>query len=251
MRKWLLISFAAAFLITGCGNDPTPQEGSGFNIDPNGQTDTGNVETDTEDTNDEDTFVPPPDITDDPGAETGASCDVNADCEDGTCLDGEDFPRGFCSSECDTTFDCATDTICLEHDDSNFCAPECDSAADCRAGYACVETDEGLSACGPIPDEPETGGAPDGAPCEGDDDCAGGSCIDGDGWVDGYCTTTQCEDRTDCARGEDDNLDNRCYRSRQGPFCVRMCGSDSDCREGYECFPVNGGRGFLRSITVG
>lgn len=239
MRKWLLIGFAASLLAAGCGNsDGTSGEANGFDIDRNSPgNDAGSVDTG-EDTEQVDTS--------DPGAAVGAACDAAEECEGERCLDSEDFPRGYCTTDsCRTSSDCPDASVCLSAADETFCAAECADDADCRAGYQCISTADGAAGCGPITEDVTVDGAADGEPCESDDDCEGGSCIDSEGWQDGYCTTTQCEDRTDCARGEnDEEFDNRCYRSRQGPFCVRMCAEDSDCREGYECYPVGRDEGF-------
>jgi hypothetical protein len=241
MRKWVLIGFAAALIAAGCGNDnDTPGGGAGFDIDRNSPgNDAGVEDTQEEEVEEvEDTF--------DPGAPVGAACDSPDDCNRERCLDTEEFPRGYCTTaSCDRASDCPGDAVCLTTTNEKFCAAACTEDADCRAGYECLPSPDAMgSGCGPISDAPPDGAA-DGEPCEADSDCAGGTCIRGDGWRDGYCTTTQCQDRTDCARGEDDSeFDNRCYRSQQGPFCVRMCGSDGDCRDGYECYPVGRNEGF-------
>ncbi|MGM0558898.1 MAG: hypothetical protein ACQEVA_21095 [Myxococcota bacterium] len=239
MRKWLLIGFAAALLAAGCGNnDGTPGGGSGFDIDRNSPgSDAGTSDVD-EDTDEADTTAP--------GAAVGVACDAPSECEGARCLDSEDFPRGYCTTDsCETSSDCPDASVCMNAAEETFCAAECTSDADCRAGYQCLANEAGEGGCGPITEDIAVDGSADGEACESDADCAGGTCITGEGWADGYCTTTQCEDRTDCARGEGgDQFDNRCYRSRQGPFCVRMCDSNADCRDGYECYPVNGGDGF-------
>jgi hypothetical protein len=87
-------------------------------------------------------------------------------------------------------------------------------------------------------------GAPDGEACGSDADCAGGTCIVSEGWPDGYCTTVGCAQRTDCARGEGDSVDNRCLRGRTADesICVRMCDSPDDCRKGYACSPLGNGQ---------
>jgi hypothetical protein len=95
-----------------------------------------------------------------------------------------------------------------------------------------------------MPPPPPTGRV-DGEPCTRGSDCAGGTCISAaDGWPDGYCTTTRCQSRDDCARGEDDSADNRCLRGRtaDSSICVRMCEQQSDCREGYACSPLGNGQ---------
>lgn len=94
-----------------------------------------------------------------------------------------------------------------------------------------------------LPVEPPPA-SPDGEACASDADCAGGTCILDEAWVGGYCTTTGCEQRTDCARGEADAFDNRCLRGRTAAesICVRMCDSADDCREGYACTPLGNGQ---------
>jgi hypothetical protein len=87
------------------------------------------------------------------------------------------------------------------------------------------------------PDEvPVLTGAVDGEACTSNLDCRGGTCIDGPDWPDGYCTTLGCGSFADCAS---DGEDNRCFQGSGGQnFCVRMCRSNDDCREGYVCYPI-------------
>ena len=129
----------------------------------------------------------------------------------------------------------STDAQCFDDD---FCARECeDSEEDCRPGYACLD---GL--CLP---EPEPTGQVDGAPCDADDQCRGGTCLQDPEWPNGYCTTLACENFMDCAS---DGEDNRCLlQAQQGGtnFCVRICESGRDCRDdGYICQAIGGGVGF-------
>jgi hypothetical protein len=73
------------------------------------------------------------------------------------------------------------------------------------------------------------------------------------------CDATQtddlaCSDDELCALGGDDStaaLEGRCVaRSSEVRFCMRTCGSDGDCRDGYECRDLarmkqNGGQPLL------
>ncbi len=93
--------------------------------------------------------------------------------------------------------------------------------------------------------EPEpTGPVVDGEACESDGDCLGDLCLNGNDWPDGYCTTVACENYQDCANETDENA---CLLNPQGDnLCVRLCdpNASGDCREGYQCQPLEGGEGW-------
>jgi hypothetical protein len=106
---------------------------------------------------------------------------------------------------------------------------ECESDDDCSLGDACVD-DAGLRLCQPAI------GAADGEACDSGAECQGGACIGQ--FPGGYCTSTPCTDFTDCARLGNEN---RCLQNPRGDnFCVRICTSDDDCREGYACETFGG-----------
>lgn len=170
-------------------------------------------------------------------AAPGEACDDDLDCADGDCLPAPDYPGGYCAIiGCGGEVSCAPGTRCVQGVGGSFCAVEC-SGADCREGYACADYD-GAPVC--IPGQEE--GRPDGMPCERDGQCAGGACITD--WPGGYCTTVGCESRVDCARGEGDAIDNRCYVANDPTFCIRMCQQPTDCRAGYICQPAGQGLGI-------
>lgn len=76
---------------------------------------------------------------------------------------------------------------------------------------------------------------PDGAACEADADCAGGTCLTGPLYPDGYCTVADCGGG--CADGSVCST-----RNETQDFCAPLCESDVDCRDGYAC-TREGGRG--------
>ncbi len=192
----------------------------------------------------EDMKPPAPDMRGEP---IGAACDEALACEGNACLAGDRWPNGYCSqTPCDERDCAAIGGICVADATRGeaICAAYCDSQGDCRDGYVCRGDDSiagGVTMCLPPVVQDST---PDGGACTSNDDCAGGTCIsDADGWPDGYCTTTNCSTREDCAR--DGGFDNRCYQNPRGPnICVRICERAADCRDQYVCQPVGGGLGF-------
>lgn len=103
----------------------------------------------------------------------------------------------------------------------------------------------GDSSSGDGDGETPTSNGYDGDPCSRDSDCLGDVCIPGPDWPNGYCTTVECADRTDC---NSENDENACLQNPQGSnFCIRLCDpeSPSSCREGYQCQAVGGaGQGW-------
>ena len=202
-----------------------------------------------------DNNLPLPDSTDDVDADVtselgaiGAACENEFDCAQDICLETREWPGGYCTqSSCETNDDCAGDASCLVDGitgrSQNTCVDTCTEDSECRGGYSCRDTGQGFSAC--LSQDIPQGRQPDGEACEDGNDCTGGSCIGEDqGFVDGYCTTAGCETREDCARGPGDMLDNRCLRNPRGQnFCVRLCDTSEECREGYSCQDLGGGQG--------
>ncbi|MCA9562621.1 MAG: hypothetical protein KC561_03985 [Myxococcales bacterium] len=227
-------------LVVGCGEDPA---GSG-NPDPSQVGEVGSPFADLGDLGIGDAASSEVTEVLEALGETGEACDGPGDCLSGSCLISEDFGEGYCTTlACSSDADCAGDELCLDSDFGSFCAAGCESNLGCREGYECHFYDR-EGAC--VPDDflttEEASLAVDGEACDADADCRSGACIlDADGWVDGYCTTIDCESFEDCAS---DGENNRCLiQDRWGGtnFCVRMCESNSDCREGYLCEPL--GRG--------
>lgn len=185
-----------------------------------------------------------------PGLFTGIACESGDQCEGGTCFEGERWPGGYCSQpegRCEARACAAQDGRCSFLGTAEpTCVRPCESQRDCRFGYTCEDTGDGFSAC--LGQEVLRGNA-DGEACQQDSDCAGGTCLPEEGggglsWPQGYCTTLGCDTREDCASPSGE--DNRCYRNPQGPnLCVRICFRQDECREGYQCQPVdNNGTGF-------
>ena len=168
-------------------------------------------------------------------APDGAGCATDGDCVGGTCLTGEMWPDGYCTTDaCGSSCE-SVDAGCINSDLGNFCAEYCTNNSDCRAGYGCrSEAGSPGRVCLPMV------GAADGEACAANGDCAGDFCITE--WSEGYCTTTGCSTFEDCSRPGEEN--NKCLRSRQGNFCVRICTSSADCRDGYICEALGGGEGM-------
>lgn len=105
----------------------------------------------------------------------------------------------------------------------------------------------------PVPSQPDTGfdaeptdpvvlGAVDGDACEADDGCRSGFCAPSPDWPGGYCTTVDCNTRVDC---ESDGENNACLVSGRGSnYCVRLCTSNNECREGYICQGLSQTEGY-------
>lgn len=238
-------------VLSACGNESASGNGEvGFpdwwnqrdaNVDPS--TDAGGdatVGADTEPDAGEETITFP-------GSDDGEPCTEDAECLGGTCLPDSEWPDGYCTARpCNVDDDCsALDVVCSAYEGESLCALTCRNDDGCRDGYWCAPAqgrDENIC----IPGErPEPTGAIDGEPCELDEDCAGGTCIEDPEWPNGYCTTLACNTFADCARGPDD-VNNRCLIQQPTNFCVRICSSPADCRaeEGYICQPVGGGQGI-------
>ncbi len=162
------------------------------------------------------------------GLANGERCEADDDCQGGRCVPGPEGEDGYCADSCADT--CGDGTACVATLDA--CAQTCESDDDCITGWACDDQGfEGTRVCvAPV-------GAPDGASCENDSDCQGGTCITD--WPGGYCTTVGCRDFTDCAR---QGFNNKCLQTRgRDNLCVRICdGSESDtCRSDYICEPLS------------
>lgn len=168
----------------------------------------------------------------------GAPCDTDADCAGGSCLSGDTWPNGYCS-----TFDCIDATACSSEasaciavEEAPVCLGPCDDGA-CREGYSCTDvTGDGGTVCLPAP---STTLQPDGRPCTADDQCRGGTCLLDPAWPAGHCTTVACRTGDECAF--DPEADVRCLLRPDQNLCVRLCGGTSECRENYECQPLGGG----------
>jgi hypothetical protein len=78
-------------------------------------------------------------------------------------------------------------------------------------------------------------GAPIGAACSTDGECAG-SAICGTNWPGGYCLMTCTGAASVCP------TNSLCTRltGLNDSYCFDTCSTDRDCRGGYVCNPVNG-----------
>lgn len=135
---------------------------------------------------------------------------------------------------CESHESCPTGQVCVFDGAEGHCAPPCTLTG------ACAE--DGGEAGAPAASAVRA----DGAPCAAPTDCGGGACLGaGQGYPDGYCTTTDCETVGDChgARA-------RCLRLTEAlTICVASCATDADCRVGYACQPVDGG-GYCAPVAA-
>lgn len=170
----------------------------------------------------------------------GEPCSEDDGCRGGSCLEEPAWPGGYCSRvDCADDSDCNGDGArCVGLEEGPRCLAPCRRAAQCREGYTCQLLDEDGGVCVPFVDDPRR---VDAEPCDADEDCRGGTCLRGDEWPDGYCTTLGCQRFTDCARG---GQNNRCLLQPDQNYCVRDCSQGTDCRDGYVCRPTGGGSGF-------
>lgn len=67
----------------------------------------------------------------------GAECRGDRDCEE-MCLQGNDYPGGFCSMRCGHSRDCPDSTACVEKD-RGVCLFRCDRDSDCPRGWECED----------------------------------------------------------------------------------------------------------------
>ncbi len=183
------------------------------------------------------------------GAPDGTACAEGSECAGGVCMtEAEGYPGGYC-----TATDCATGASsctgqCAFLDStrqSSACFGVCEDDAGCREGYECRPFGD-IGLC--LPREPEVEELrPDGDACTSREQCAGGVCFtEDDGFPGGHCTTVNCQTREDCA-GEG----NACLQAGRPNFCIHLCTTGADCREGYVCQPVQGGGYCAPSPTAG
>ncbi|MCA9564759.1 MAG: hypothetical protein KC561_14785, partial [Myxococcales bacterium] len=78
----------------------------------------------------------------------------------------------------------------------------------------------------------------DGASCESDTQCLGGTCLTD--FPEGYCTTLQCDQQ-----GCSNIFGAECLvisAANNQPICYAACESSADCRDNYSCIDQEGGR---------
>lgn len=173
----------------------------------------------------------------------GAACGSDADCDD-ICADLADFPDGFCTAVCESDFDCAQGTHCVELPRYNqkLCMPNCQADNDCQSDdYRCWDADnDSKLECAPAPrGDGDTGDA-----CERVQDCSGLSefCAGpNEDWPGGYCSTT-CWFNGMCPYGT------FCWSDAQ--MCVSGCETDADCRTGYTCVLSDNGFGTEQGLCL-
>jgi hypothetical protein len=229
-----LLAAATALVVAACGG----QEGSPA-ADAPPETDTGlDVGFDLGDD------VVEADLAEPEPTPFGAPCTSDGDCGSrGSCLDEAAFRDGYCAElDCASNLDCGAAGVCVTGASGTFCAERCLGESQCRNGYGCFnQAGTALSACLPLGGG-NSDGAADGEACASHADCRGGTCITSEGWPAGYCTTTFCDNFEDCASN---GQDNRCLIQRGGTnFCVRICTSQAECRDGYVCQGIGGGLGY-------
>ena len=167
----------------------------------------------------------------------GASCAADTDCNAGlNCL--TNFVFGYCSQACTSDANCGSDALCIDQGGGvSRCMDSCQNNEQCRFGYACTDhgtggvcdADQSSSA------ERNPAGAEDGQPCTLDIQCKGGTCIIGDDFPQGYCTTRDC-DVVGCA-----SSDSTCVNLQRDALCFENCAGSTDCREGYRCTSLESG----------
>ncbi len=185
----------------------------------------------------------PPGVTSAPEqGTTGSSCSANQQCngENATCL--QNLFGGYCSQlQCDQV-DCLNGNPCLSTDPENpdaqmACFLACETDDDCRFQYSCQEY-QGSKVCleGEQDKVRNPDGKDDGAACNSNLNCKGGTCIreaegENEGEVSfpgGYCTTRDCSTSDDCNGGV-------CVQRARTTTCLASCSSNDDCRDGYQC----------------
>lgn len=242
---FVLLSLLLATVIAGCGNET---DGTSDPLPPDWWTDTRADDVgvdapdtvDVEDEEEEEDTAPP-------RSDDGEPCSADDECLGRTCMPDDAWPDGYCTAKpCEDDDDCsADDVVCSSFDGEALCLLTCDSDDTCRDGYWCAPaTGRAERVCVPGEPPPPPTGAVDGEPCESDDECIGGSCLQDPEWPGGYCSTVGCSNFGDCARGQNDEYDNRCLVQQSTPnFCVRLCETVDDCRgdEGYVCQGIGGG----------
>ncbi|MCB9593214.1 MAG: hypothetical protein H6719_10820 [Sandaracinaceae bacterium] len=176
-----------------------------------------------------------------PDAHLGDACTDETECPPGTTCFSERFtgiPGGACGSfGCDpTTGDgCPDNGTCVSTGRrGGICLLACEADTDCtRDGQSCTDSPNG-GYCGPsfVP-------ANLGQVCSaGRGSCTGGACLSEGmtGWPDSYCVAVGC-DLTDGSGCPDGGV---CMADSDGDaICVLGCTGASDCRDGYDCAPVD------------
>jgi hypothetical protein len=78
---------------------------------------------------------------DDRADSLGAPCSRDAHCgERAFCLEGGDFPGGFCSVPCGHSSQCPDDTACIDKR-NGACLFRCRDSSECPSGWRCQDED--------------------------------------------------------------------------------------------------------------
>lgn len=201
----------------------------------------------------------------------GAPCTTNAECDlseeggDGFCLTGIQGSTpvgGYCLGlilACTEDADCGERAVCASIEGvGNACYFGCDDEGLCPDGFECSRMQPGGADIGTLACLPGTCGVPDGAPCDGVEDCTatGSVCFDDPRQEpNGICQVTGCTTDEDCAPGGDGTcvqIPNPSLPDILTGTCVDSCVADTDCRvdEGYRCANFFG-TNFCRHPEVG
>ena len=163
-----------------------------------------------------------------PGGLCLHTCEIDADCPDGTACE----PDTGCARACAATTDCRAGYVCsrLQAAGPLICIAQCQADADCPALGSC---DRDTGVCGDFGAHPGDGEV--GAACTSDADCRSAFCGQGGAFPGGYCSAFCSVSRQGCPgsgpcfanAGPDDDMGH----------CLAHCEDDPDCRteEGYFC----------------
>ncbi len=74
----------------------------------------------------------------------GARCDLSSECDEECLPPGMDWPGGFCTTICDSKFDCDNGATCADEQGTGACEFLCAQDSDCAFlgdGYGCKTRD--------------------------------------------------------------------------------------------------------------
>ena len=148
----------------------------------------------------------------------------------GVCLRREG--AGHTGDRCLSEMDCDLNYYC---DQNEGCQPLCSVRRDagCGAGQTCLFAGDlfgDWGVCAVVRPNPD--GRPDGAPCDQDADCQGGTCYDSGTNERPLCTTLGCRNDVDC---HGDGAVCIIDAAVGIPYCGLSCRGDRDCAPGQVC----------------